>query len=358
MILKRSIQILGLVAALCAVIPMLSINIWWINIFDYPLIEFSLLTLSVLILYLFVFNKRIIVDYIYIGVLFILLIFQIVKIFPYTALGEKQLGNSSKNAVTRIKIFEANVLQKNESSKKLLQQIKTDDPDILLFTETNKRWQRTIDSGIGAAYKYKVQVPQDNTYGMLLYSKFEMKDSKVNYRVEGKIPSINTNLILPDGTVILLYAIHPTPPDPEHKSSSSDRGIEMIRTALTLIDEKRPIIVIGDFNEVAWSQNVSLFQEISGLLDVRKGRGFYNTFNADLFFMRWPLDQVFASEQFRVDKIKAWDYMGSDHFPFSATLTYEPIRAAEQKPHPVSEKVLQLLEKHVNEEALKREKED
>jgi endonuclease/exonuclease/phosphatase (EEP) superfamily protein YafD len=358
MILKHIVQILGIIAALCAVIPMLSINIWWINIFDYPLIEFSLMTLSILILYFFVFNKHSIVDYIYVGVLSILLIFQLVKIVPYTILGEKQLGDSSKNAVTRIKIFEANVLQKNNKAKKLLEQIKSDDPDILLFTETSKRWQRTIDSGIGAAYKYKVEVPQDNTYGMLLYSKFEMKDSKVNYRVQGDIPSINTHLILPDGTMILLYAIHPTPPDPEHKSSSSDRGLEMIRTALTLIDEQQPIIVIGDFNEVAWSQNVSLFQEISGLLDVRKGRGFYNTFDANLFFMRWPLDQVFASEHFRVDNIKVWEYMGSDHFPFSATLTYEPIRAAEQKPHPVSQKVLRLLEKHVDEEELKREKQE
>lgn len=112
MILKRIVQTLGLVTALCAVIPMLSINIWWINIFDYPLFEFSLMTFSILILYLFVFNKRSIVDYIYIGVLTILLILQIVKIFPYSALGEKTLGNASKNAVTRIKIFEANVLQK------------------------------------------------------------------------------------------------------------------------------------------------------------------------------------------------------------------------------------------------------
>lgn len=357
MILKRIFQTLAIIAALCAVIPMLSINIWWINIFDYPLIEFTLMTLLVLLLYLFVFNKRSIVDYIYVGALSILLILQVVKLFPYTVLREKQLGNSSKNAVTRIKIFEANVLQKNNRAEKLLEQIKTDDPDILLFTETSKRWQRTIDSGIGAAYKYKVQVPLDNTYGMLLYSKFKMKNSEVNYRVQGNIPSISTQLILPDGTTILLYAIHPTPPDPQHKSSSSDRGLEMIRTALTLIDEKQPIIVIGDFNEVAWSQNVSLFQEISGLLDVRKGRGFYNTFDANLFFMRWPLDQVFASEQFRVDKIKVWDYMGSDHFPFSATLTYEPIRAAEQKPHPVSEKVLRLLEKYVNEEELERGKE-
>ncbi|MGB3774920.1 MAG: endonuclease/exonuclease/phosphatase family protein [Leeuwenhoekiella sp.] len=349
MIFKRLIQSIGIIAILCAAIPLLPINYWWINIFDYPLIQFLLITFTVLVIYPFVFKRRSILDYVLVGLLFTALIFQIDKIYPYTIFGEKQLGDSSSSAEVKIKFFEANVLQENKNSTKLLKQITVYDPDIILFTETNERWQRTIESGLDAAYKYKIQVPQDNTYGILLYSKFQLNNSKVNYRVQGDIPSINTNVILSDSTSIRLYAIHPTPPDPEHKSSSSDRGTEMIKTGLTLIEEDQPTVVLGDFNEVAWSQNVSLFQEISGLLDVRKGRGFYNTFNADHFFMRWPLDQVFASEHFRVSQIKAWDYMGSDHFAFSATLTYEPIRAAEQKAHPVSEKVLELLRKHTDE---------
>ncbi|WP_051908112.1 endonuclease/exonuclease/phosphatase family protein [Flavimarina sp. Hel_I_48] len=333
---------------------MLPINIWWIDIFDYPLIEFTLFTFITLVLYVILFRKQNVIDYLFLGGLFILLILQVSKLFPYSTLGNKQLGDSSAQAEVSIKIFEANVLQKNERSEKLLHQIKNDDPDILLLTEINMRWQRSIDSGIGSSYRYKVRVPQDNTYGMLLYSKLKLENARVNYRVDGKIPSINTNVILSDSTAIRLYAIHPTPPDPEHKSSSSDRGIEMVKTGLMLIEEEQPIIVLGDFNEVAWSQNVSLFQKISGLLDVRKGRGFYNTFDAKVLFMKWPLDQVFASEHFRVETIKTWDYMGSDHFPFSATLTYEPIRAADQKPHPINKDMLEMLKKNVKDEELKR----
>jgi hypothetical protein len=82
---------------------------------------------------------------------------------------------------------------------------------------------------------------------------------------------------------------------------------------------------------VAWSQTNSLFQEVSGLLDPRIGRGLYPTFDADSPLLRWPLDHVFFEESFTLVELAVLDDIESDHFPLFVALCHDPSAAARQQ---------------------------
>ena len=125
--------------------------------------------------------------------------------------------------------------------------------------------------------------------------------------------------------------MHPKPPVPTEDDDSRKRDAEIVLVGREVKKSTYPVIVAGDFNDVAWSRTTLLFQEVSGLLDPRIGRGFYNTFHAKYKLLRWPLDHVFHSNHFKLVKLERLPHINSDHFPMGAILSFEPENEYEQK---------------------------
>ncbi|SDR81493.1 endonuclease/exonuclease/phosphatase family protein [Gramella sp. MAR_2010_147] len=350
--LKPFLQGFGILAVVITLIPLIAADFWWIRMFDYPHIQLTLLTLTAIAAYFFRFEIKSWRDYTFMAVLVACFIFQFAKIYPYTPFAPYDIGKPTEavNKETGFMLLTSNVLQKNKEPDLLIAEMKKLNPDVAVFTETDASWNDAIKSGLGSDYPYKVEVPLDNTYGMILYSKLKLIKPQVKYVVDDSIPSIHAEIELRSGDRIQLHAIHPTPPMPQHNPSSSDRDAEMMKTAFEAIDSDLPVVVIGDFNDVAWSNTTSLFQSVGELLDVRKGRSFYNTFNAKSLIMRWSLDHIFVSEEFRVEKIGIGSDIKSDHFPFYAELYLQKELAEEQKPEPASESEVKNAKQQIADE--------
>lgn len=329
--LKPFLQFFGIIAIFLTLLPFVAIDYWWIRIFDFPHTQLTILTFVAFMVYFFRFDLRSWRDYIFAFILGGCFIFQLLKIYPYTPFAEKEVGNNQEiDQNSTLSIIAANVLQDNTETKMLLQEILLQEPDLIVLTEANQRWRQELSPALQNYYPFNVEVPLENTYGMLLYSKYELIDPEIKYLIDDSIPSIHTILKLPSNQNIQLHSIHPTPPMPQHNPSSTDRDAEMMMVAKMAKEAQLPVIVTGDFNDVAWSETTSLFQKVSGLLDPRVGRGFYNTFNANNWLLRWPLDHLFVSEDFRMVELVLGNHIGSDHFPLYAKLSLESQIADEQ----------------------------
>ncbi len=264
------------------------------------------------------------------GALACSLIFLVYFIFPYLPIAPAQaLPATSANPEDSISVLCSNVLQSNEESHKLIALIKRKNPDLVLALECNARWEKELRE-IEAGYPYQVKHPLENTYGMLLYSKLPLKESVVKFLLADYIPSIFTTVTLRSGKEVEVICLHPQPPRPDKMQDSTKRDAELLIVAKYVEHHQHPVIVMGDFNDVAWSHSTRLFQRTSGLLDPRRGRGFFNTFHADHFLLRYPLDHIFHSTHFKVEKIRRLEHIGSDHFPVYVALNMSHLNTIDQ----------------------------
>lgn len=356
---KSFLQALGLLAVLLTLLPFVAADYWWIRMFDYPHVQLTIFTLVALLVYFFRFDIKSWRDYAFVGVLGVCFLFQLLKIYPYTPFSDVQVENNERiDPGNTFSLLVSNVLQKNKEYDRVLDEVLTMDPDVVIFTETNAEWQKNLKPALNRfGYSYQIEMPLDNTYGMLLYSRLKLVHPEVQFLLEDSIPSMHTKMETPSGATVELHVIHPTPPLPPHDESSTDRDAQMMMVAKMARNSKFPVIVAGDFNDVAWSESTSLFQNVSGLLDPRIGRGFFNTYNANSWLMRWPLDHLFVSEEFRVMDLELGNDVESDHFPLYAKLSLEPEQAFEQKMEPASPEDLKDAEKQIENEAEKEREE-
>jgi endonuclease/exonuclease/phosphatase (EEP) superfamily protein YafD len=241
-------------------------------------------------------------------------VYLIYKIWPYSLMAKKEMMRVPAEQVEdRLKIFAANVLQTNTQYSRLLEQIEATNPDIILLLETNQAWVDAMNT-LKKKYAYNLIAPFENTYGITFYSRLPLENPKIKYLVKNDLPSVDTIVILPSGKKVQLYGVHPEPPAPDESLTTTAKDKELMKIALKAKACKLPCIVFGDLNDVAWSHTTELFRKTSNMLDPRRGRGFFNTFSAHHWFIRFPLDYVFCSKQFGLIDMRRMPKNGSDHY--------------------------------------------
>lgn len=324
MLLTTLTVIVGSICIITTALPLLKSEVWWVRIFDFPRTQILVLGITTICATIIISDWNTF-QIVFTAILLAAIIFQTIRIFPYTTIHKFQVLKSKERVVEReIGVFITNVYMFNRNYEKCLKEIETADPDVILTLETNKWWESKLNV-LEKKYRYNIKVPLENTYGMILYSRLKIINPEVNYLVEAGVPSIKTKIELKSGDKIMFYGIHPKPPAPGESKSSLPRDKELVLVGKDSKKSDLPVIVAGDLNDVAWSHTTHLFQKISGLLDPRIGRGMFPTYNSKYPLLRWPLDHLFHSTHFQIVTMQRMNHIGSDHFPICVKLCYVPV---------------------------------
>ncbi|MCL6259035.1 endonuclease/exonuclease/phosphatase family protein [Aquiflexum sp. TKW24L] len=324
--MKIALYIFSIFMILAGLIPFVKKDNWTIRIFDYPRFQKLLICIVLIIIWIsfefaFGFNFDTFLFFSLIGIS----LYLFYAIYPFTVFGRKMVmpAKEGQGNCPNISVLVMNVFQFNTKYHKVVSLVKEVNPDVVLLVETDTKWEKGIQE-LEKEYKDSIKKPLDNTYGMLFYSKLKITSSEIHFLIDAEIPSMEIDVELSNGSGVKIYAIHPTPPVPGENPKSTERDAEILLVGKKAKEYGKPALVMGDLNDVGWSYTSKLFLKTSGFLDPRIGRGMYNTFNAKYFFLRWPLDHIFVSKHFTLNKINVEKSIGSDHFPISSKFTLQP----------------------------------
>jgi endonuclease/exonuclease/phosphatase (EEP) superfamily protein YafD len=313
--------ILTFLFLILTILPKIQNSHW---IFRVP--EFGKIQLTYFILFTFIFGFFINSSenlWYYQALLIVMFVHHGFTLVKYTPLYPVKKHSQKHQSSEKIHFISANVYQFNKEYHRFIHLIDKYQPEIFLTMESNKDWEQALRT-LEKDYPYQHKVTLENTYGMHFYSKIKIENSQTHYFVADDIPSIEAHLKTEDGFSFVFFGVHPPPPSPTEEETSKERDGDLLSAAKRVTEIKKPVIVVGDFNNVAWSKSSILFRKTSHLIDPRIGHSFVSTFHAKYRLLRFPIDLMFHSEDIFIKDLKTLENFGSDHLPVYCEFFIDP----------------------------------
>lgn len=317
--------LVGLVSAvvvLTTLAPLSASEKWWIRGWEFPRVQIAVVAGLCAVLAPFAFEGPVLVSVIV--AMSLCAGFQVFKVIPFTPLWRKDLsfGEPSEDDVT---LSSLNVEMTNDRYEDVIAEIRRNDPDAVLLMETDETWEEKLEPLL-ARYDTVVRHTLDNFYGMIFATRLPVRSCGMRELTAADTPTLFAELEDRNGRVFRLVGLHPRPPVPGEDTGERDQQI--IYSARFARNADTPVIVIGDFNDVAWSYTSRRFRHYGAYLDVRVGRGLFSTFHARYRWFRCPIDQLFTTAEVVVSDFGLGNFVGSDHFPIFARVRLDAEEAS------------------------------
>ncbi|SOE19033.1 endonuclease/exonuclease/phosphatase (EEP) superfamily protein YafD [Hoeflea halophila] len=336
---------LTITLVILTILPTTDLQEWWIRAMAFPRLQIIAAAVPLATLALFLSPK---LRATALSVVLACIGFQAWEVFPFTPLAPKEI-RLAPSGDDQLRFLAANVLMENRDHEAVASLIRRETPDVIFLMETDQTWIDALEPVLGE-YDTVLTKPQDNHYGLAFATRLQVVDAQLLDLGDVERPTLYAELKDRHGRLFRFVGLHPAPPVP-----GEDTGTRNAKTAYTarfarLADV--PVVIMGDFNQPAWSRFAQRFKRLGGYLDPRVGRGPLPSFDATHPLFRFPIDQIYVTPDVAVVNFSRGEKIGSDHFPMLATVRIAPKIAAQFNGEPTplgpdeAAEVEQMVEKY------------
>jgi len=184
-------------------------------------------------------------------------------------------------------------------------------PDIVVLEEINTKWLSDLGPAL-AGHGYSRIQSRDDNFGIALFSRFAITQSRIAYIGDAGVPSIVAEIGTPQGRCTVL-ATHTLPP--AGRDYSNMRNSQLAELPKWIKQAKSPVLLLGDLNVTPWNYYFRRLVSESGLKDSSRGRGVHPSWPTFNVLMRIPIDHCLSSPAIAVVRREIGPKVGSDHFP-------------------------------------------
>jgi endonuclease/exonuclease/phosphatase (EEP) superfamily protein YafD len=291
---------------------------WWVRALEFPRFQIGGLALATLIA---AAAHRGGLGLCVAALMLVVLAVQAVDIWRYTPLSRKEMRRGKRGDPSQeVVCLAMNVLMENTDHAAVAAEIARVDPDVVFLMETDAGWTEAMAPAL-AGYAFVLREPLGQHYGLIFATRLHVREARVAYLSVDDTPSVIAEMEAPDGSGFRFVGLHPKPPVPGEDTVGRDA--EMAYAARFGRETAMPVVTMGDFNTPAWSQIAHRFKRVGGYLDPRVGRGPMPSFDASRWWLRFPIDQFYATEEVVLLGFERGRYVGSDHFPMIARVRFD-----------------------------------
>lgn len=221
---------------------------------------------------------------------------------------------SAKAASDTLTIACFNVLSDNRQLDAVLDQIRASRADVVALLEFTPALQRRMREELLAEYPWFLEHPSEGNFGIALYSRSALSESRLFRMAAPQLPSIEATIEF-QGQQVRLYATHPLPPIPV--AGFADRNQHLTELAEHIrhyrqLHDSHAVLVMGDLNVTPWSPLFQDFRQQTGLH--RSDGGLEPTWYArPLFPCGLVLDHILHDDRLACTACDVGGAAGSDH---------------------------------------------
>ena len=227
---------------------------------------------------------------------------------------------ANQQANQNIKILLSNVNTQNTNTQKLVDLIEQQQADIVVTLEVNQKWIAALKA-LEANYPHKLMLPQEDNFGIALYSKLPFADIKAVSFSKQAIPSIIATFDINDKPLTVVTT-HPLPPVGNQYLEQRDNQLQAIGDYLLEVQHAK--VLVGDLNISMWSRKYQQLERNADLINARRGNGLYPSWptRLPLSIASIPIDHIMHSKQLATTSFTTGPNIGSDHLPIIAELSF------------------------------------